>query len=213
MARTKQKRLLKLNELKNVFSINSQDIKESIKNYFHSENNFTLEIGCGHGDYSVELAQKFPERNFIGIDVKGARIFNGAIKALELKLKNVVFVLTKAERLNEFLQPKSVIEIYIAFPEPHLKRSNQNRRLIFPSFLKLYKELLIDSGVLHFKTDNSELFEYAFKNILESNGKILHSTEDLHNDDNLRFSSGIMTIFEKHYINEGKKIKYICFKF
>jgi len=213
MARTKQKRLLKLNELKNVFSINSQDIKESLKNYFQSENNFTLEIGCGHGDYSVELAQKFPERNFIGIDVKGARIFNGAIKALELKLKNVAFVLTKAERLNEFLTPKSIEEIYIAFPEPHQKRSNQNRRLISPSFLKLYKELLIDSGVLHFKTDNSELFEYAFKNILESNGKILYSTEDLHNDDNLRFSSGIMTIFEKHYINEGKKIKYICFKF
>ena len=104
MARTKNKRLLKLNELKNVFSIKSQDIKESLKNYFQSENNFTLEIGCGHGDYSVELAQKFPDRNFIGIDVKGARIFNGATKAIELKLNNVEFVLTKAERLNEFLK-------------------------------------------------------------------------------------------------------------
>jgi tRNA (guanine-N7-)-methyltransferase len=213
MARTKQKRLLKLNDLKNVFSINSQDIKESLKNYFQSENNFTLEIGCGHGDYSVELAQKFPERNFIGIDVKGARIFNGAIKALDLKLKNVAFVLTKAERLNEFLMPKSIEEIYIAFPEPHQKRSNQNRRLVSPSFLKLYKELLIDSGVLHLKTDNLELFEYAFKNILGSNGKILLSTEDLHNDENLIFSSGIMTIFEKHYINQGRKINYICFRF
>jgi tRNA (guanine-N7-)-methyltransferase len=207
MARTKHKRLLKLNELKNVFSINSQDIKESLKNYFQSENIFTLEIGCGHGDYSVELAQKFPERNFIGVDVKGARIFNGAIKALDLKLNNVAFVLTKAERLNEIFLSKSIEEIYIPFPEPHQKRSNQNRRLISPSFL------LIDSGVLHFKTDNSELFEYAFKNILGSNGKILLSTEDLHNDENLIFSSGIMTIFEKHYINQGRKINYICFRF
>jgi tRNA (guanine-N7-)-methyltransferase len=213
MARTKQKRLLKLNDLKNVFSINSQDIKESLKNYFQSENNFTLEIGCGHGDYSVELAQKFPDRNFLGIDVKGARIFNGAIKVLDLKLKNVAFVLTKAERLNEFLKPKSVKEIYIPFPEPHQKRSNQNRRLVSPPFLKIYKELLSDSGVLHFKTDNEDLYEYAIKSILNSDGKIIHKDEDLHSNDNLRFSSGIMTIFEKHYINEGKRIKYICFKF
>jgi tRNA (guanine-N7-)-methyltransferase len=213
MTRTKQKRLLKLNDLKNVFSINSQDIKESLKNYFQSENNFTLEIGCGHGDYSVELAQQFPDRNFLGIDVKGARIFNGAIKVLDLKLKNVAFVLTKAERLNEFLKPKSVKEIYIPFPEPHQKRSNQNRRLVSPPFLKIYKELLSDSGVLHFKTDNEDLYEYAIKSILNSDGKIIHKDEDLHSNDDLRFSSGTITIFEKHYINEGKKIKYICFKF
>jgi tRNA (guanine-N7-)-methyltransferase len=213
MARSKLKKFSKLNELKNIFDIKKPDIKVALHNYFKGGKYFTLEIGCGHGDYSVELAQKFPERNFIGIDIKGARIFLGAMKSEELKINNVAFVLTRAERLNEIFLPKSIEEIYIPFPEPHIRRANQNRRLVSPPFLKIFKELLVDSGLLHFKTDNEGLYEYAAKSILDSHGKILHSTEDLYNDDNLKFSSGIMTIFEKHYIHEGRKIKYICFRF
>jgi len=213
MARTKFKRLAKVKELPNVFSLQNPDITEALMNYFSFENIFTIEIGCGHGDYSIELAQKFPERNFIGIDVKGARIFNGATKALDLKLKNVAFVIAKAEKLLDIFNVNSVEEIYIPFPDPHIRRANQNRRLISPFFLKIYKELLIDSGLIHFKTDNQSLFEYATKVISEFGCKILYSTEDLYNDDNLKFSSGIITSFEKHYINEDRKIKYISFNF
>lgn len=213
MARTKLKKFSKLNELEKVFNIKNPDIKERLHNYFIDGKNFTLEIGCGHGDYSVELAQKFPNRNFIGIDIKGARIYRGAMASEELKLNNVAFVITRAERLNEIFFPKSIEEIYIPFPEPHIRRTSQNRRLISPSFLKIYKELLVDSGILHFKTDNQDLFEYAIKSIADSEGEILHSTEDTYNDDHLNFGSEIMTSFEKHYINEGRKIKYICFRF
>ena len=183
------------------------------RSYFITGKLFTLEIGCGHGDYSVASAQKSPERNFIGIDVKGARVYKGAIRAMELRLKNVVFVLTKAENLIQLIAPKSIEEIYILFPEPHQKRSKENRRLTSLPFIKLYKELLVDSGQLHFKTDNQDLYEFALKNIKESDGKIIHATEDLHNTDDLKFNPGVLTNFEKFYINERRKIKYICSTF
>jgi tRNA (guanine-N7-)-methyltransferase len=213
MARTKLKRLSKLSELTNVFSFKSPEHHISLFNFFKNKKHFTLEIGCGHGDYSIELAQKFPERYFLGVDVKGARIFKGAMKALELKINNVAFVIARVESLNEIFLPKSIEEIYIPFPEPHIKRSIQNRRLISLLLLKIYKELLVESGLLHFKTDNQFLFEYAVKSILDSQGKILYSTEDLYKNDDIKFNSGIITGFEKHYINQGRKIKYVCFRF
>jgi tRNA (guanine-N7-)-methyltransferase len=213
MARTKLKKLAALTTLPNVFSSKNRNVKENLYKYFSSPGPFTLEIGCGHGDYSVELAQKFQNRNFVGIDVKGSRIFKGAIKVLESKLTNVAFVLVKAENLNEIFTPGSIEEIYVLFPEPHQKRSNHNRRLVSSAFITLYKELLVDSGLLHFKTDNSELFEFAIKNISEANGKILFKTEDFHNDESIGFNNGILTSFEKHYIKQKRKIKYICFKF
>lgn len=213
MARTKLKRLSKLSEISNVFNIKQMDIKESVKSHFKGENLFTLEIGCGHGDYSVELAQKFSDRNFIGIDVKGARLYKGATKALELKLNNVAFIITRAEKLGEIFESNSVEEIYIPFPEPHVKRSKENKRLISPLLLKLYKELLTDSGLVHFKTDDEELYEYAVKSIVDSGGTILNKTDDLFSYDELKISQSIITSFEKHYIDEGKKIKYICFRF
>jgi len=210
MARTKQKKLEALTTLPNVFSAKNQNVREGLKDYFTSSRLFTLEIGCGHGDYSVELAQKFPDRNFVGIDVKGARIFKGSTRVLELKLKNVAFILIKAEKLNEVFLPKSIEEIFIPFPEPHQKRANQNRRLVSSSLINLYKELLIDSGLLHFKTDNSELYEYAVKNILEAKAKILFKTEDFHGEKEVEYNYGILTSFEKHYLKEKRKIKYIC---
>jgi tRNA (guanine-N7-)-methyltransferase len=213
MARTKFKRLKKVNELPNVFSLQNPDVTEALQNYFRFKNIFSIEIGCGHGDYTIELAKKFLDRNFIGIDVKGARIFNGATKAMDLKLKNAAFVIAKAEKLLEIFNTNSVEEIYIPFPDPHVRRSNQNRRLISPFFLKIYNELLIASGLIHFKTDNQGLYEYTMKTILDFECKILYSTEHLHKNNHTDFHSNIMTIFEKHYIKEGRIIKYICFRF
>ena len=213
MARTKQKKLDALITLPNVFNAKDKNVRAGLSRYFTSTGPFTLEIGCGHGDYSVELAQKFSDRNFVGIDVKGARIFKGSTKVLELNLKNVAFVLVKAEKLNEIFLPKSIEEIFIPFPEPHQKRANHNRRLVSSSFINLYKELLIDSGLLHFKTDNSELYEYALRNILKEEGKILFKTEDFHGENEMEYNYGILTSFEKHYLKEERKIKYICCSF
>ena len=212
MARTKLKRLSKVKELPNVFSMESDTIQSEIHNYFKSGNLFTLEIGCGHGDYSVELAKRFPARNFIGIDVKGARVFQGATKAINEKLNNAAFILGKAEKLDETFQSNAVEEIFILFPEPHFRRANQRRRLISPDFLNIYKNLLIDSGIVHFKTDNKELFEYSFNVISKFGCKILFSTEDLYQEEH-DYHPGIVTTFEEHYIKEGRSIKYIYFKF
>ena len=163
MTRTKLKRLSKVKELPNVFSLETAERQNTIQEYFKSKNIFTLEIGCGHGDYSVELAQKYPQRNFVGLDIKGARVFQGAMKAIHQKLGNVAFIIGKAEKLNEIFPAKSIEEIYIAFPDPHIRRTNQNRRLISPNFLKIYKDLLIASGIIHFKTDNQSLYEYTLR--------------------------------------------------
>ena len=213
MARTKQKRLLIVKDLPNVFFQESSDLKEKLQNFFRSKNLITIEIGCGHGDYSIELAQIFPLRNFIGVDVKGARIFNGALKAIDQNLGNVAFLIAKAEKLNEIFQTKSVEEIYIPFSDPHVRRANQNRRLISPDFLMIYKELLIDSGMIHFKTDNKGLYDYSLKAVKNFGCKILHSTDHLYENEDAQFPSNVITLFEKHYIKDGRRIKYICIKF
>src|SRR3989304_9391101 len=125
MARTKHKRLSKVIELSNVFSLQNPDIREAIRSHLKPNKLFTLEIGCGHGDYSIRLAQKFLSRNFIGVDIKGARIFNGASKAIDKNLNNVAFIIGKAEKLNDIFQPKTVEEIFIPFPDPHVRRASQ----------------------------------------------------------------------------------------
>ena len=213
MARTKQKRLSKVKELSNVFSSKNPDSKKVVLDYFERNNHFTIEIGCGHGDYSIELARKFPDRNFIGVDVKGARIFNGALKAIDQNLYNVAFLIAKAENLNEIFQPKSIEEIFIPFPDPHVRRANHNRRLISPVLLDTYKELLVDSSLVHFKTDNNELFEYAKKTISNFGCEIIHYSEHLYENEASKIPANVITLFEKHYIKEGRRIKYICFKF
>jgi tRNA (guanine-N7-)-methyltransferase len=213
MARTKLKRIEKVKELPNVFISETVSGKNAFRDFFNSDGLFTLEIGCGHGDYSVELGKRFPNRNFIGIDVKAARIFKGAMRAIDEQLNNVAFLVSKAEKLSEFFKSNSVEEIYIPFPDPHIRRTSEPRRLISPYFLKLYKYLLIDEGLVHFKTDNEGLFEYALIEIIEFGCNIIFQTKDLYgrNEDELR--TGIKTNYEKHYIREGRKICYVRFKF
>ena len=213
MARTKQKRLLKVKDLPNVFCLIDADIQNAILRYFKSNKLFTIEIGCGHGDYSLGLARIFPDRNFIGIDVKGARIFNGALKAIDQNLGNVAFIIAKAENLIEIFQNKSIQEIFIPFPDPHVRRANHYKRLISPGLLKIYKELIVDSGFVHFKTDNKGLFDYALKTVKDFGCEILYSTDHLYENENAGFPSNVITLFEKHYIKDGRRIKYICFKF
>lgn len=213
MARTKLNRLSQVIKFDNVFTYSEPNLKELISKYFNGERLFTLEVGCGNGDYSIESAQKFPQRNFIGIDVKGARVYNGAVKALQLKLKNTAFIITKAEALLEIFNPKSIEEIYVPFPDPHPRRTSQERRLISSTFLNIYKELLIDSGLIHFKTDNENLFRYGIKSISDFGAKILLSTENLDEKKDSKNISDVLTSFEKHYVKKGRSIKYICFKF
>jgi len=211
MSRKKLKKIKEVRKLPNVFSREQENVEKLLREYFSNDNSFTLEIGCGHGDYTVELAAVYPERNFIGIDIKGARIYNGAIKALDSNLKNAAFLLTGAEHLDKIFTNKKIEEIYIPFPDPHYKRKSIRRRLVAPDFLKIYKSILQDDGRVHLKTDNDAFYNYALETLKENDWIIHYATSNLYKDEPPEFLHNIKTKYEKHYLEEGRIIKYICF--
>jgi len=147
----------------------------------------------------------------VGIDFKGARIYSGAKQALDLKLPNAAFLLTGAEWLKGIFKKEKIEQIFIPFPDPHYKRKSIPKRLISPEFLKIYKSILRNNGKIHLKTDNKDFYRFALE-MTEVNGwKIIYSTSNLYEDEPPGFLHNIQTKYEKHYLEEGRKIKYICF--
>jgi tRNA (guanine-N7-)-methyltransferase len=178
--------------------------------YFQNQNPITLELACGGGEYTVGLAGMYPDRNFIGVDIKGARMFKGASKALEAGLKNVAFLRTRIERLAIFLAPEEVDEIWITFPDPFLKESRANRRLTSPPFLRIYERILKTGGILHLKTDETQLYHYS-KEILgqEPNWTITLANEDIYRGPMTVPEWEIKTHYEIMHLGLGKSIKYL----
>ena len=129
--------------------------------YFKNQNPITMELACGKGDYTIALAERYPDRNFIGVDIKGARIWKGATIAQEKKLSNVVFLRCKIEFLAQYFDENEVSEIWITFPDPFLKESKFNRRMTSPSFIENYKKILKPEGLIHVKTDSPEFYEHT----------------------------------------------------
>jgi len=214
MSRTKHLRLRKVKEFPNVFLPGIRD-ETGVKVYRYFGNGFpiSLEIGCGNGDYTIELAKANQQRNFIGIDLKGARIYNGAKIALEQNLHNAAFLLCRVEKLNEIFHNKSISEMFIPFPDPHVRRTSERRRLIAAEFLKMYSSLLSDSGKIHFKTDNDALYDYAIRSITAFGCKIFYMTENLYKHEMPNDIVPVQTKYEKSYLLEGREIKYISFGF
>ena len=190
-----------------------ENLLNHIKEYFSKEKKYTLELGCGHGDYSIELAALHPDRNFIGVDIKAARIFNGAQRALELNLTNAAFLISRAENLPEVFPEKSIEEIYIPFPDPHVKRKSEPRRLFSQKSFEIYKFILIKNGKVHLKTDNEMIYDYTLKTINDFGCKIFKFSEDLYAKSSEKLSNNIITKYEQHYLREGRTIKYVCFGF
>lgn len=211
MGRKKLLRLEKVKTLANVFDERSEDTEKQIRNYFGNDNPIALEIGCGQGDYSIEMAQLYPDKNFIGVDYKGARIFMGATKANELKLRNVAFLLTGAEKLQQIFVKEKINEIFIPFPDPYKSRKSF-KRLIDENFLNIYKAISSGSLKVHLKTDNEEVFNYAINVAKEGNYKIQYVSSDLYSESGIKDHQEIKTKYERQYLNEGKEIKYICFE-
>ncbi len=213
-------KLEKFAEMKNFSNVIQPDIKQYVgkdfelkgnwQKFFGNNNPLILELGCGKGEYTVGLAQKYPDKNFIGIDIKGARIYTGAKKALEMQLKNVAFIRTKIDFIETFFAEDEVLEIWLPFPDP--QRKKQKRRLLNAKFLNLYKKVLVHNGIIHLKTDNPRLYEYTLK-ILEYNGiKPLVATDDLYNSGITGDAVEIQTYYERMFLEEGKKINYIEFQ-
>ncbi len=212
MARKKLKRLNEVQELPNVFSSENENVEELLDYYFGNGEPFTLEIGCGHGDYTIELAKMYPERNFIGIDYKGDRIYAAAKKAIGLNLKNTAFLVSGAEKLSEIFSKVKVEEIFIPFPDPHYPRKSF-KRLLAKNFLNIYKSIVTEKAKGHLKTDSEEIYNYTLNILNKENCKIHFATSNLYAEQGLVNYHTIKTKYEKQYLEDGKEIKYICFGF
>lgn len=213
MARKKQVRLEEVYSLPNVFRFEKNLTEGKISCYLGNKNPLTLEVGCGHGDYSIDLAQKFPERNFIGLDVRATRVWVGAKNSLNENITNTAFLVARAEQLPEIFTEHKLKEIWIPFPDSLPRRRDSFKRLISENFIDVYKKILSDDGTIHFKTDDRPLFEFALKNLDRPDIKIIKCTENLHDGSELTYEEKIQTLHEKVFIREGRIIKYISFMF
>lgn len=182
--------------------------------YFHNDNPIVLELGCGKGEYTVGLARMFPNVNFIGVDIKGARMHTGAKQALEEKLDNAAFLRTNIEIIDRFFAPGEVQEIWLTFSDPQMK--NPRKRLTSTYFMERYRQFLVDGGLVHLKTDSNFLFTYT-KYMAEKNSlPVLMATDDLYHDDTLDIDTrsilSIHTYYENQWIERGLNIKYMKFR-
>ena len=218
MARAKLKRFRENIDRKNILEDN-KDLYTHIKGkwntlYFKNGLPITVEMGCGKGEYTVGLARVFPGRNFVGIDVKGDRLWVGSTMALQENLKQVAFLRAQIQNIHEFFGTNEVDAIWITFPDPRPKKRDIKRRLTSPRFLELYKDMLQPDGMVYFKTDNTKLFEYTLEVLKERKDiRDLDYTFDLYNSEYLDDHYGIKTNFEQKYLELGEKIKYLKFRF
>lgn len=184
------------------------------KDYFPKPQPITLELACGKAHYTTGLAAVYPERNFIGVDVKGDRLWVGSTIALEQNLTNTAFLRAQIEHLDRFFDGNEVSEIWITFPDPRPKKRDIKKRLTSPRFLELYKSILSPDGIVNFKTDNTMLFEYTLELFEERTDiELLDKTFDLHNSPLNELHHGIETDFERKFLEKGENIKYLRFKF
>jgi len=178
---------------------------------FKNEKPIVLELGCGKGEYTIGLANSYPDNNFIGIDIKGARMWRGAKTANEQNLPNVAFLRTRIEFINSFFSGDEVDEIWITFPDPHPGGRNANKRLTSPWFLNSYRHFLKDKGLIHLKTDNRELYEFTKKILIHNDLETVLSTVDLYSEKITDILS-IRTHYEKIFLEAGLKINYLSFR-
>ncbi len=188
--------------------------------YFHNANPIVLELGCGKGEYTVGLAERYPDKNFIGIDIKGARMWSGARVAEERGMANVAFLRTSIELLPRFFGHGEVSEIWVTFPDPQMKKVR--KRLISRRFLDLYRQVAADGALIHLKTDSPFLYTFAHTLVTDNQLPVITDTDDLYASNDLvspplgggsgGASTAIQTFYEQQWLARGMSIKYIAFR-
>ena len=184
------------------------------KTYFKNDKPIVLELGCGKGEYTIHLGSLNPQKNFIGIDIKGARFWRGAKSALEDKMNNVAFVRAQIELIDKLFAPQEVKEIWITFPEPQIKFKRTKHRLTNPSFLECYRKILFKEGFIHLKTDSEFLHGYTLGILNSDKYQVCYAHHDIYNNSHAPDQAiSVQTFFEKMYLDQNKPISYIKFKF
>lgn len=194
---------------------NAKDLKGNWRSqFFKNENPIVLELGCGKGEYSVNLAKRFPEKNFLGLDIKGARFWRGAKTALEENINNVGFMRTQIELVDYLFEENEIDEIWITFPDPQIKYKRTKHRMTNPDFLDKYKKILKPNGLVHLKTDSEYMHGYTL-GLLQGLGiNVEYAHHDVYHTSNApKEVIEIQTYYENQYLSIGKKITYLRFSF
>jgi tRNA (guanine-N7-)-methyltransferase len=192
---------------------NGFPLKGKWPDHFNNEHPIIIELGCGKGEYTVGLATAHKERNYIGVDVKGNRIWTGAKHALDTGLINVAFLRTRIDFIDHCFTENEVDEIWITFPDPQPQKNRARKRLTHPMFINRYRKFLRNGGIIHLKTDSTSLYEYTLEVIRDEALKMMWHTPDLYNDcpaDRQELVT-IKTYYEKLFTSKGERIKYIAF--
>lgn len=206
-----RKKLKKYNEflaLKNCFGKDSDSFKGSwSKEVFNNSRKIVLELGCGYGEYTTSLAAQDLTKNYIGIDIKSDRLWQGAKTASKQKLNNVAFLRIEIDKINNYFSSDEVDSVWITFPDPRPKHSDRHRRLTSSKYLAVYKQFSSPNTVFYLKTDSTELYDFTLKELKMFGGNILDHTNDLYNSRQLETAGEIQTRYEKEYLNKGETIK------
>lgn len=215
MGKDKLRRFAEIDTFSNVLQLDAgKPFKGKwAKDFFKNDQPVVLELACGKGEYTVNLGQLFPQKNFIGIDYKGNRIWRGAKTALEDGVNNVGFLRIQIESLQDYFDASEIDEIWITFPDPQPQISREKKRLTSPRFLEKYKQILKQGGFINLKTDNDDFHAYTAEKINEHGLKLFVKTEDLYHSEYADDVLSIKTYYEKKYLQHNKNINYLKFSF
>lgn len=210
MGQKKLQRFAELDTFPNVLQFPGS-VKGTWQGFFKRPGPITLELACGKGEYAVGLGRKYPERNFIGVDLKGNRIWVGAKKAIKEGLENVAFLRTAIDQVDCYFEKDEVSEIWITFPDPQLRFSKAKKRLTHPKFLRLYQQFLVPGGKIHLKTDSPDLYRFTKAVIELYHCTVIRDIEDVYGLENIPADLEIKTHYESLDIAGSNRVHYLCF--
>ena len=218
MAKNKLKKFAELESFSHVIQPSLEELNTQFKfkgkwnkDLFKNDGPIVLELGCGKGEYSVALAQEYPEKNFIGVDIKGARLWSGAKEAKEKDIENVAFLRTRIDLICRCFEENEVDEIWITFPDPQIKRKRARKRLTHPQFLRMYDVILKSNSKIHLKTDSQFLHGFTLGVICAEHHHLDDATSDLYNSLVKRKHLNIKTFYESIFLKKGMPITYLRF--
>ncbi len=218
MAKKKLKRFRENLSFDHLFQISFDDLRSGFPlkgkwqdDFFRNDHPIILELGCGKGDYAIYLAKKYPEMNYIGLDIKGARLWRGCKTVQEEGLKNVAFIRSKIELIDDLFDANEIDGIWLTFPDPQLRQSRAKKRLTSPHFLKKYTQIMKDGGIIHLKTDNQELYEFTLSLVKSHNYPLISAEDDIYGSQIQGDMTAVQTFYESMFLAKETKIKYLEF--